>query len=189
MQMYCKNNIEIELAWAVIIFIGVVFRFFGGDGEYIYVFCSIDCNGSHLMVQNVAYIVYAVVFSNSNKKHNKTKKSETFYVFGRNKCSTTISMSAIHKAFFPFCFVNIESWNCTNNILAMKMVHRKEIYVNQSEKKANPSHSFTFAKLKHLPLNFDVPHDKKNTFASVKKIWRYTEQNVLKIQKKNLRFA
>lgn len=39
------------------------------------------------------------------------------------------------RLFFPFCFVNIESWNCTNNILAMKMVHRKEIYVNQSEKK------------------------------------------------------
>lgn len=72
--MYCKNNIENELAWVVIIFIGVVFRFFGGDGEYVYVFCSIDCNGSHLMVQNVAYIMYAVVFSNSSKKNTTKQK-------------------------------------------------------------------------------------------------------------------
>lgn len=37
------------------------------------------------------------------------------------------------------------------------------------EKKSNPTHSSTLAEFKHLPLNFDVPHDKKNPLASEKK--------------------
>lgn len=121
-------------------------------------------------------------FPTVTKTKQNRKKSETFYVFGRNKCSTTISMSAIHKAFFHSVMLNFVNAQTTS--LQWKWyIEKKNTWIKA--KKSKPISFLYICQIEAPTIEFRCTTRQKNTFTSVKKIRRYTEQNVLKIQKKN----